>query len=125
MSPWTAALPLLNPRNPEEMKRFLSCLLLLMPAVVLAADPAPLTEEVPPPPVLESGEAIEPEVTIRQEGKETVYEYRVNGKLTLVRVIPPFGAPYYFVDSDGDGKLDMRREGPVNDSVNQWILFRW
>jgi hypothetical protein len=107
------------------MNRHLLSLLLLMPAVALAADPEPLTENVPPPPVLQSGEAIEPEVTIKQDEQETVYEYRVNGQLTLVRVIPKVGPPYYFVDSDGDGELDMRREGPVNDSVNQWILFRW
>jgi hypothetical protein len=107
------------------MNRRLFSLMLLLPAVSLAADPEPITDSVPPPPVVQSGEALEPEVTIKQEGKETIYEYRVNGRLTLVRVIPPFGAPYYFVDSDGDGELDMRREGPVNDSVNQWILFRW
>lgn len=111
------------------MNRNLLSLLLIMlavaPGAVTAADAEPITDTVPPPPVLQSGEAIEPEVTIRQEGKETIYEYRVNGQLTLVRVIPAFGPPYYFVDSDGDGELDMRREGPINDSVNQWILFRW
>jgi hypothetical protein len=107
------------------MNRRLFSLMLLLPAVALAADPEPITDSVPPPPVLQSGEALEPEVTIKQEGQETIYEYRVNGELTLLRVIPPFGAPYYFVDSDGDGELDMRREGPVDDAVNQWILFRW
>jgi hypothetical protein len=108
------------------MNRRLLSLLLIAPTAALAADPAPMTEELPPPPPIEeSGQVIEPEVTIKQDEKGTTYEYRVNGQLTLIRVVPKVGAPYYFVDSDGDGELDVRREGPVNDAVNQWILFRW
>lgn len=108
------------------MNRRLLSLLLIAPTAALAADPAPMTEELPPPPpIVESGQVIEPEVTIKQDEKGTTYEYRVNGQLTLIRVVPKVGAPYYFVDSDGDGELDTRREGPVNDAVNQWILFRW
>jgi len=112
------------------MKSRLLTLLLLSPAAVLAADgakdAAPITENVPPPPpVMESGQVIEPEVTIKQDQKGTTYEYRVNGQLTLVRVVPKVGPPYYFVDTNNDGVLDMREEGPVKNSVNQWILFRW
>lgn len=108
------------------MKRSLvACLFAFLPMVALAAEPAPESQDIPPPPVLESGEVIEPEVTITQSEKGTTYEYRVNGQLTLVRVVPAVGPPYYFVDSNGDGELDMRQEGPVKDSVNQWILFRW
>lgn len=108
------------------MKRRLISLLLTLPAAALAADEAPITEDVPsPPPVVESGQVIEPEVTIKQDERGTTYEYRVNGQLTLVRVIPKVGPPYYFVDSDGDGELDIRRQGPVTEAVNQWILFRW
>lgn len=107
------------------MKRLLLSLLSLVSVNTLAAEPAPITEDIPPPPIMESGQVIEPEVTIKQDEKGTTYEYRVNGRLTLVRVVPKIGAPYYFVDSNNDGVLDMRQQGPVNDSVNQWILFRW
>lgn len=115
----------------KPMTRRLYSLFLLAPAAVLAADPAPehkapQTEDIPPPPpVVESGQVIEPEVTIKQDQKGTTYEYRVNGRLTLVRVVPKVGPPYYFVDTNNDGVLDTREEGPVTDSVNQWILFRW
>ena len=36
----------------------------------------------------------DPEVTIRQEGDRTVEEYRVNGFLYAIKVIPNSGAPY-------------------------------
>jgi hypothetical protein len=108
------------------MNRRLLTLLFLTSTAAMAVQAATPTEELPPPPPIEeSGQVIEPEVTIKQDEKGTTYEYRVNGQLTLVRVVPKVGAPYYFVDSDGDGELDIRREGPVDEAVNQWILFRW
>lgn len=79
----------------------------------------------PPPPPLQSGEALEPEVTIRRTEREVIYEYRRNGQLFLVRIQPRFGPPYHFVDVDGDGELDYRPGEPMRDNVNQWILFRW
>ena len=50
-------------------------------------------EAPPPPPPVQSGEPLEPEVTIRETDKETVYEYRRNGQLVLVRVQPRVGQP--------------------------------
>jgi hypothetical protein len=79
----------------------------------------------PPPPQLESGQPLEPEVTIRRTDRETIYEYRRNGQLFLVRVQPTVGPPYHFVDVNGDGNLDYRPGEPVRDNINQWILFRW
>ena len=71
---------------------------LLMPNHVLAAGlPAnaePL-EEVPPPPKIVDGEALEaePQVTIRKKGKETVEEYSVNGQVYMMKVTPEHGVP--------------------------------
>ncbi len=79
-----------------------------------------------PPPVLHSGEPLEPEVTIRETRTEKIYEYRLNGRLVMVRVQPRVGPPYYFVDRDGDGELEYTRDDPTKGpNVNQWILFRW
>jgi hypothetical protein len=92
----------------------------------LAADEPKTVDAPPPPAVLRSGEPLEPDVTIRETHSEKIYEYRVNGRLVMVRVQPRVGPPYYFVDQNGDGELDYTtndpRKGP---SVNQWILFRW
>ncbi len=99
-------------------------LLLVEPLAAEKSGPAPLP---PPPPVAqEGGETIEPEVTIIKDEKKTVYEYRVNGQVYMVRVVPAAGEPYYFLDTDGDGELDIEKTGePTNDAVNQWVLFRW
>ncbi len=66
----------------------------------------------------------EPEITIRQEADRTIEEYRVNGQLYAIKVIPKVGEPYYLVDSEGDGQLDKRQErGRL--LIPSWILFKW
>ena len=55
---------------------------------------------------------------------DTVEEYRVGGQLRMVKVTPLRGAPYYLIDSNGDGHLDSSKgEGPV--SPVYWKLFGW
>ena len=67
----------------------------------------PVPEAVPPPPEqVQSGEALEPEVTIIHKKDATVEEYRINGNLYMIKVIPVVGPSYYLVDQDGDGKLE-------------------
>ncbi|MCG6966892.1 MAG: DUF2782 domain-containing protein [Chromatiaceae bacterium] len=104
--------------------RVVGLALLTAAGCVWAADGEPV-EAPPPPPQLQSGEALEPEVTIRRTEQETIYEYRRNGQLFLVRVQPRFGPPYHFVDVNGDGRLDYHPGDPMRDNVNQWILWRW
>ncbi len=110
-------------------KHWLSALAaMLLAGGVWAADEGESQEVIdapPPPPPLQDGEPLEPEVTIRRTDKETIYEYRRNGQLVLVRVKPVVGPPYHFVDLDGDGELEYRPGEPVRDNVNQWILFQW
>jgi hypothetical protein len=90
-----------------------------------AADGGQTIEAPPPPPPLQSGEALEPEVTIRRTEKETIFEYRQGGRLVLVRVQPVSGPPYYFVDTNGDGRLEYRPGDPVRNNINQWVIKRW
>lgn len=93
-------------------------------AYAAEADPAvPEPPEIPP--ALVDGEAIEPEVTIIKKEEGTIYEYRINGQLYMVKVQPVVGPPYYLVDRDGDGEFDSRSEDPASISVPQWILLRW
>ncbi|NCA69149.1 MAG: DUF2782 domain-containing protein [Sphingobacteriia bacterium] len=79
--------------------------------------------EVIPSPI--TGEAVEPEITIVEEGDQVVYEYRARGRLYMVRVQPQIGPPYFLLDTDGDGVLDMQEHSPRNISIPQWVLFRW
>ncbi|UCE90647.1 MAG: DUF2782 domain-containing protein [Pseudomonadota bacterium] len=81
---------------------------------------------MPSPEEIEQRQEIEePEVTIRHEEGKTIEEYRVGGQLQYIKVTPQQGAPYYFIDTDGDGILDTRDDTLANPNVNQWILFRW
>lgn len=99
-------------------------LLSLMLTVSLAAAQEPggqLPAEEPP-----VEETLEPQVTIIQDGAETIEEYRLNGKLYMIKVIPNKGRPYYLVDADGDGQMETRRNDlDPNLLIPSWVLFRW
>ena len=96
-------------------------------AVLLSALLLPVAwaEEEPSQPADEEGEALEPEVTIRQSGDKTIHEYRINGKIYMIKIVPRKGPPYYLMDLDGDGEMDVTEEDPSKIVVPQWILFRW
>ena len=111
------------------MKKFILFLLFAMPVFADDQPPAGL-EDIPEPPVLpdpvESGEAIEPEVTIIRKKDATIEEYRINGNLYMVKVTPVVGKPYYLVDRNGDGRMESRVNDIYNDIVvPQWVLFSW
>lgn len=77
------------------------------------------------PPASLTGEAIEPEITIIETEREIIQEYRIRGRLYMVRIDPLVGRPYYLIDSNGDGVLDVRDDRPWNMAVPQWLLFSW
>ena len=65
---------------------------------------------------------VEPEITIRHENDETFYEYRVNGMLKEIKVVPKIGPTYYLVPADGNAWI---REDRSQVLVPSWILFKW
>lgn len=90
--------------------------------------PDPLTAEgdVPIPPKVQ-GEQIEPTVTIRDEEDRRVEEYSFNGRVYMVRITPKDGLPYYYIDTDGDGQLELdvskQHLGPVQPAY--WKIKEW
>ncbi|MEJ2693130.1 MAG: DUF2782 domain-containing protein [Candidatus Thiodiazotropha sp.] len=90
-----------------------------------ATEAVPEPPELPLPEVIVDGEVIEPEVKIIKREEGTIYEYRVNGQLYMVKIQPIKGPAYYLVDRDGDGELDSRSTDPSKITVPQWILMRW
>jgi hypothetical protein len=110
------------------MKRTLlaTLLLLALPYGAVAEEPAPLPAPPNLPPQVESGEVLEPEVTIIESDKGTIQEYRINGRLYMVKITPVAGPPYYLLDNDGDGTMDVRQEAhPAKIAIPQWVLFSW
>ncbi len=111
---------------------------LLSLALFTISTPLSAQEEVPAPPSLpeqQQGEVadaappqdeeLQPEVTIIRRGKDMVEEYRVGGRLYMVKIIPNKGLPYYLIDSDGDGVLETRRNELDNPEVVKWRIFSW
>ena len=68
---------------------------------------------------------LQPQVTIVKHTKETVEEYRIHNQLYMIKVTRNNTKPYYLVDSDGDGKLDKRRnEVDSKTLIPSWIASR-
>ncbi len=111
----------------KAVSRLLPLLCCLLPAIAVAAgqEAVPEPPELPLPDVIVDGQVIEPEVKIIKQEEGTIYEYRINGQLYMVKVQPIKGPAYYLVDRDGDGEFDSRSTDPTNISVPQWILMRW
>ena len=64
-----------------------------------------------------------PDVVIIAEDDKMIYEFRQNGQLRMIRVVPNVGKPYYLVPRDptqGDG--DLQR---VDALVASWVLWEF
>ncbi|MEW5756746.1 MAG: DUF2782 domain-containing protein [Pseudomonadota bacterium] len=100
------------------MRICLGFVLTLLVSPVLAQEEA---AEVP-----EEEEVLAPTVTIVEDGKNVIEEYRLNGQLYMIKVTPRKGRPYYLVDADGDGLLDRRRNDLDPDvMIPSWVLLKW
>ena len=96
-----AAAPDKSPSPTEEKTR-------LVPLIV--------TEEPPP-------EFRGPDVTLIASEERMVYEYRQNGQLRMIKVVPKLGKPYYLVPYDrtrGFGDLEQAKT-----LVAEWVLWEF
>lgn len=63
-------------------------------------------------------------VTRRQEGDDTVEEYRERGRLRMIRIVPRSGPEQYYLDSNNDGRLERDPlDGPV--APVYFTIYRW
>jgi hypothetical protein len=114
---------------PHSCRSFLCALLfsaVVLPAAAQTRSPnlMPLPEPPPPPPGMIDDGALEPQVTIKKRGEDKVEEYRMNGKLYMIKVTPTHGVPYYLVDPKGDGGFIREDTGVVDKgiSVPMWVI---
>src|SRR5213078_4483655 len=92
------------------------------PATILAAFAVGVAltafaQKAPPPPQLE------PQVTIVRRENETIEEFRVNGRLTMVKVTPKHGRPYYLVADGASGGFVRRDSLDSGLRIPLWVLF--
>jgi uncharacterized protein DUF2782 len=92
------------------------------PAKPVALEPVP--EPPPPPAGYELDPALEPQVTIIKRGTDTVEEFRLGGKLYMIKVTPAHGVPYYLIDREGDGKF-TRDDTFTGNNIRppMWVIF--
>lgn len=68
--------------------------------------------------------AVSDSVVRRQEGTDTVEEYREKGRLRMIRIVPQNGPDQVYMDNNNDGRLDRDpRDGPV--SPVYFTIYQW
>ena len=113
------------------MPRYLLLCLVIVSSSVLAEEGLPNNTGVPEVPDMplpvEDGEPMDADITITRRGERTVHEYRVNGKIYKIKVIPDIGPAYYYIDPDGDGEMEEVTESDLDKliKINQWTIFSW
>jgi hypothetical protein len=85
----------------------------------------PLEEPPPPPAVVEADAALEPQITIRKDGDQTISEYRIRGRLYMMKVTPAHGHPYVLIDHRGDGQFSRQDGLDTGVRVPQWVLVEF
>jgi len=110
------------------MRKILVALLLAFACAASAQSPQrppnlqPIPEPPPPPPGLELDPSLEPQVTILKRGTDTVEEYRIGGRLYMLKVTPPNGRPYYLIDHRGDGTYARQDSFDTGLRVPMWVI---
>lgn len=91
-----------------------------------APPPPPPPENYNPPAAPEPPESgqPEPEVTITTKGTEIHEEYRMNGRLYMIKVVPKKGKPYYLIDYEGSGEF-RRSDFDSRIAIPTWVIKRW
>lgn len=87
------------------------------------AQPPPLAPEQPSEGAEPPDTYLEPEITIVVKPDVVQYEYRINGQLYMIKVVPAKGKPYYLIDPDGTGQWHRSFTSDV--VPPQWVIKRF
>ncbi len=96
----------------------------------LAAQPLPSDlQALPPPPSMDTpgDNPVDAEagVTITKDSANKVEEFRVGGRLYMIKVTPKKGPPYYLVDDRGDGKFARQESLDSGFRPPQWVIKKF
>jgi hypothetical protein len=96
----------------------------LLAANAMAAEAPPKLEPLPdiPPPPGVADPSLEPQITLKESKEGRVEEYRIRGRLYMIKVTPPHGRPYYLIDSQGDGQMRRWDDLSPDFKVPMWVL---
>ena len=104
------------------MSRFAALALLCCALFASAANPPHDLQPLPEAPSPSGSDALEPEITIIERSEATIEEYRIRGRMYMIKVTPRLAPAYYLVDDRGDGNF-VRYEGLDNGlQVPRWVI---
>lgn len=83
----------------------------------------PLPEASPAPPEIANDPELQPQVTTIERENETVEEYRVNGRLNMIKVTPRHGRPYYLIADGASGGFTRHDSLDSGLKVPLWLLL--
>lgn len=104
------------------MRTSILLLTLLLSGVAVAATPSDRPPELKPVPDGPPGPEDAPAVTIKPGSQGRVVEYRANGKLYMLKVIPRVGKPYYLIDQKGDGQFARQDSLDSGMRPPMWVI---
>ncbi len=83
----------------------------------------PVPEPPPPPKGFELDSTLDPQVTTVKRGGETVEEYRMGGRLYMMKVTPEGGGtPYFLVDHTGNGSFARQTTHDTGLRPPMWVI---
>jgi hypothetical protein len=86
-------------------------------------EPVPEPEPRVLPPEVAADPELQPQVTTVERENEKIEEYRVKGRLTMVKVTPRHGRPYYLVPEGPDGAFVRHDSLDTGLKVPMWLLY--
>ena len=112
------------------MRRILVALLLSLALPVAAQSTQPKDlQPIPEPPLLPAGiekdAAFEPQVTITKRGEDKAEEFRIGGKLYMIKITPRGGVPYYLIDNRGDGTFARQESLDSGLRPPMWVIHQF
>lgn len=97
-------------------------LTLLLSGATLAATPSDRPPEMKPVPDGPPRPGDAADIVIKPGALGQVIEYRANGKLFMLKIIPRVGRPYYLIDQKGDGVFARRDSLDSGLSPPMWVI---
>jgi hypothetical protein len=97
-------------------------LALLLSGVAAADTPSDRPPQLEPVPDGAPGPDDAPPVTIKPSSQGRVVEYRANGRLYMLKVIPRVGKPYYLIDQKGDGQFARQDSLDSGMRPPMWVI---
>ena len=100
----------------------------LLPLAISAAEPAAERPTATPAATkasqrtsaMDAGRDVDVDIIAAED--RVIYEYRVNGVITAIKVVPKNGRPYYMVPIDGSPHYEINPDATL---YPKWILLEW